>query len=586
MAPEGYVAVDGDCNDDDEWAYPGAAIHEPDDACVLDGDQDGYGSATAWEPYDLGQDCDDTDSSVNPDGQEMCDYIDNDCDGTIDENTSLDAETWYLDDDGDGFGNPVTEMIMCWPPNDAITNGDDCDDTSASVYPGAPEYCNSIDDNCDTLIDEPTAIDATLWYVDTDMDGFGTGPSMAACTQPSGYESNNSDCDDTDSTINPNAAEVCDGIDQDCDGIFDNGLPVTLWYADADADGYGSDINSVESCIQPSGFLASAGDCNDFDPVINPAGNETCNGVDDDCDGSIDETPIVNGPIWYQDADGDGFGSATAPTVSSCTQPAGYVSNQSDCNDNNDQIHPNATESCNGADDNCNGITDESSAIDANTWYTDADGDGIGVNPTQIACSQPAGYTISPGDCDDNNAAVSPVGQEVCNNIDDDCNGVTDDNYASNAATWYLDTDADGFGGTSTTLSCSQPSGYASASGDCNDGNNSINPNAAEICDGIDQNCDGAIDNGIPTSQWFFDLRWGRVWRKYLYLELRPAQWLCWKQQRLQRWQCQYQSTRVKFVMASIKLPNGAIDEGLPTATYYYDGDGDGFGGPSGISKL
>jgi hypothetical protein len=127
---------------------------------------------------------------------------------------------------------------------------------------------------------------------------------------------------------------------------------------------------------------------------------------------------------YYRDADGDGYGNPSV-TTQACSAPAGYVSNSSDCNDSNAAVHPGATEVCNGIDDNCNGQIDEGVK---NTYYRDADGDGYGnPNVTTQACSAPAGYVSNSSDCDDSNAAVHPGATEVCNGIDDNCNGQVDE---------------------------------------------------------------------------------------------------------------------------------------------------------------
>ena len=113
------------------------------------------------------------------------------------------------------------------------------------------------------------------------------------------------------------------------------------WYRDADTDGYGNAAISQPSCTQPTGYVASSADCNDATSNIHPSATETCNGVDDDCDGQTDENSAANAPTWYLDSDGDGYGgSAGTP---SCTQPSGYVSNSRDCNDSTTEETSGAT---------------------------------------------------------------------------------------------------------------------------------------------------------------------------------------------------------------------------------------------------
>ena len=215
----------------------------------------------------------------------------------------------------------------------------------------------------------------STWYADADGDGFGDSTdSQSACTQPAGYVSNSTDCDDTDNSINPGAAEVCDGSDNDCDASVDEGV-LTTFYRDADGDGFGDSGDTQEACSAPAGYVATSGDCDDTDNSINPGAAEVCDGSDNDCDASVDEGVLTT---FYRDADGDGFGDST-DSQSACTQPAGYVSNSTDCDDTDNSI---------------NGPS---------TWYADADGDGLGdSSDSQSACAQPAGYVADSSDnCDD-----------------------------------------------------------------------------------------------------------------------------------------------------------------------------------------
>ncbi len=149
--------------------------------------------------------------------------MDNDCDGETDEDDALDAATWYADADNDGFGDPESAGTACEQPSGFVGDATDCDDGSKAVHAEADELCNGSDDDCDGETDEDDALDAGTWYADADGDGFGDAKSSdQACYQPSGYEADGSDCDDTDDTINPQADETWyDGIDQDCDGWSD-----------------------------------------------------------------------------------------------------------------------------------------------------------------------------------------------------------------------------------------------------------------------------------------------------------------------------------------------------------------------------
>lgn len=134
------------------------------------------------------------------------------------------------------------------------------------------------------------------------------------------------------------------------------GLPTQNYYADVDGDGYGNPNSVSAACTQPAGYVINKTDCNDNNASIHPGAVETCNGIDDDCDGQIDEGVQT---VYYPDVDGDGYGN-TASAVKACSPPAGYITTGGDCNDNNATIHPGATEICgNFIDDDCDEQVDE-----------------------------------------------------------------------------------------------------------------------------------------------------------------------------------------------------------------------------------
>ena len=177
-------------------------------------------------------DCDDGTASTYPNAPEYCNGVDDDCDNNTDENTALDALTWHQDLDSDGYGNVSNTLIACAQPNGYVLNSTDCDDTTGSTYPNAPEYCNGIDDDCNNNTDDNYAVDALTWYQDSDTDRFGNASaSTQSCSQPSGYVTNSSDCNDSSGSVYPGATEFCNGIDDDCNNsvmtIHSTPTPIT-----------------------------------------------------------------------------------------------------------------------------------------------------------------------------------------------------------------------------------------------------------------------------------------------------------------------------------------------------------------------
>lgn len=348
----------------------------------------------------------------------------------------LPVNTYYRDQDNDGFGHPADSLQACSQPSGYVFANTDCDDNNNAIYPGAPELCNGVDDDCDGQIDENVQ---TLWYADTDNDGFGDNTvTVLNCLQPSGYVAVGGDCNDNNNAIYPGATEICNGVDDDCDGLVDESL-LNTYYADVDQDGFGNPAVSVQACSAPIGYVSDFTDCDD---------NEI----------------LIHAPqLYYVDNDQDGYGSTTTAMLCVINPPLGYSNNNSDCNDNNNAINPGASEICNGEDDDCDGLIDmaDPSLSGAPLWYADLDGDGFGdINNTLAQCSQPLNYVANSSDCNDNDSLQFP-GQ-----------------------VWFIDQDDDGYGTGVTQLVCARPMhGYLPAeltatTGDCNDLDPTINPGA------------------------------------------------------------------------------------------------------------
>ena len=442
-----------------------------------DSDADGYSST---------EDCDDNNSQINPSAVEICDGVDNNCDGNIDEGV---RQTFYVDADGDGFGSEDELIEACEAYDGIVANAGDCDDNNAQAYPFAQELCDEVDNNCNGEVDEDVG---GIYFRDNDGDGYGAGAGVFLCVIEDGYTDNDQDCDDTQPSIYPDAEEICDGFDNDCDGALDEDGSL-IFYRDSDADGYGDPEDNILSCEAPSGYVSNANDCNDLDSAVYLDAQEYCNGIDDDCDGFIDDADadVLDAVGWYIDYDGDGYGSDTF-VQQACLQPLGYVSNAEDCNDLVGAISPDAQEICDGEDNNCDSQIDENVQ---NTYYIDSDGDGYGsAASTILACSLPVGYSDSATDCDDDEVIRFPGNPEVCDNIDNNCDGQIDEGLFQD---WYLDYDGDGYGDDNLTQNdCAAPSNlYVAIGGDCDDLNTEYNPSANLGCDGEDYNCDGLIDN-------------------------------------------------------------------------------------------
>lgn len=462
-----------------------------------DGDGDGFGNPgvsvdSETQPegsyVESSTDCNDADAGINPAAEEIAhDGVDQNCDGS-------DSAVWFADEDGDGFGNAEMSVIALIGPDGYVTKAGDCDDTDAEINPGVLDIPDDdIAQNCGAL--------TYRFYVDFDEDGYGAGTPLIGTGAPSGpinfVQSQAGDCDDSNAEINPEVLEIVgDGIDQDCDGIDS-----TVWFIDADGDGFGVDgEDNLTGETQPEGYVSTkpAGysvvtvDCDDEDAGVNPDAEEIPGDeIDQNCDGE----DSIN---WYTDTDDDGFGTNDVDTegnvIVASNKPDGFVAIIGDCDDEIQAINPTAEEiPDDGVDQNCDGY-------DTHLWYRDFDGDGVGDAEIAVAALHaPPGYVAAaePADCDDSVATVYPGAEEVpADGVDQDCDG-------SDSLTWYYDGDLDGYGTPTTTMiSETQPEGYVPNGRDCRDDDPLINPNAIEIRDdNIDQNC-----NFYDLAKWYNDI--------------------------------------------------------------------------------
>jgi hypothetical protein len=493
---DGY-GVEQDCDDADATVHPGAEelvgdgvdqdcdLETPDDPLLLDDDGDGVPAA---------DDCDDTNPEISPDAVEHCDGVDENCDGLGDAG-AVDEREFFSDDDGDGHGEPTGVILSCEKPEGFSESDGDCDDEDATINPDADEVCDGFDNDCDDRTDPPDAADAAAWFADDDGDGWGGAIVLDACEEPEGFTDTDGDCNDTTDTAYPGAAEVCDGIDNDCDGTSDEDV-TTTYYADSDADGFGGAV-TVAACAAPDGYVAVGGDCNDSATSASPTGVEACDGLDNDCDGATDEDVTTT---FFVDADGDGVG--TDASITACTLPDGYAATSGDCDDTTGRVSPATAETCDDVDNDCDGVVDDGVLT---SYFFDGDDDGFGGDTTVEACAAPADYVELPGDCNDTDARATPAGTETCDRVDNDCDGTIDDGVTT---TFYADGDGDGVGGVETLAACAAPTGFVTTTGDCDDSAAAAYPGGVEVCDGLDNDCDGTTDPATlaDASTWFLDL--------------------------------------------------------------------------------
>ncbi len=400
---------------------------------------------------------------------------------------------------------------VCLPEADAGTPVDgamaDADMADADVADGALADGALADAALDgDLVDGSPG--TTTYYADMDMDGFGDPSTpMDAEVAPDGYVEDATDCDDTAMDVHPGATEVCNGVDDNCDGVVDEGV-TTTYYADTDDDTFGDPSATMDACEAPSGYVSDSTDCDDTAMDVHPGATEVCNGVDDNCDGVVDEGVTTT---YYADTDGDTFGDPSA-TMDACEAPSGYVSDSTDCDDATRGVHPGATEACNGVDDDCSGAVDDGLTAPACALTA-----GVCAGATQ-ACGGRAGWAACAGSA--SYGANYEAGAETsCDGSDNDCDGTVDEGTRT---AFYADCDGDGARDVSVRRNaCDAPGALAyfvanghpgclaalpsSAPQDCDDTRASVHPGAPEVCNGVDDNCNGTPDDGLTFRNYYRD---------------------------------------------------------------------------------
>ncbi len=442
----------------------------------------------------------------------------------------------------------ATEVKVVSESDDATDNEFEIDvpiDDVLSVESAPSDVAAVIDDTI-VVVDSTGVVTSTgtrvqTYYRDADADGYGSpAETMRGPTMPLGYSLMNTDCDDTDPFVNPDATESNgDAIDQDCNGhvnVWAGGAtsggtgPITTcaagvtpqtFYRDADTDGYGSSRLTVSACVLPTGYAVLNTDCNDNRPDVHPGATElNGDGVDQDCDGQLNNHSgtivCASGSVpqtYYKDADDDSYGSAhsTAPTVSACELPVGYSATNIDCNDRVAGINPGQS----GADYGYLVYQEDPATVDTTDTTHTTSVTTTGYLHVDNDCD---GATDEDGKMDGNAADIIPgyiAGKGVFYNV---CDG-------HGAMTFYTDADGDGHGDEdigNSIYACTnaQPVATSKIHDDCDDSVASTNPEAAadysnvmgvtHAIRNVDADCDGRMDEdgAVEVSAWDATVAW------------------------------------------------------------------------------
>ncbi|MES2556838.1 MAG: MopE-related protein [Bacteroidota bacterium] len=550
VQPPGYVSNDDDCDDNNNLIGVGATWY-------LDDDSDTFGDPLV-----------DSVACTQPVG-----YVSND-DDCDDSNGSIGmALSYYPDADGDNYGNAgASATVTCTPPLNYVTDNSDCNDANPNQYPGATEIPNnSVDEDCNGS-DLNTVGPQIAQYTFTGNNC--ATPVHSVVAQPSNaifsdYSSDSVNCVvaadvfnysgwNTTTTVDPLEYYEFSITPDNCYELAltqltfthrgSPGLGTPTIHVRSSLDNYAADFYTVQIAVAGTAQTENVPLAGPFTNIAGPVtfrfyltgatGTTTTYRHDNvSVYGAINSLPQQT---YYADADGDGFGNPAVDSMD-CVTPAGYVTDNTDCNDANADENPNAVwyqdfdtdtygnnavtltqctqpagyvadnTDCDDTDDNIGG---------AITYYEDADNDTYGNSDSTVqACTPPVGYVLNPNDCDDNNSAITVATDEfyidqdndgfgstavvvtACTqpagyvSNDDDCND-NDDNITL-GSTFYEDGDNDNFGNANSTIvDCTAPNGYVADSTDCDDTNNAINPNATDVLgNSIDENCDGTDGN-------------------------------------------------------------------------------------------
>ena len=374
---------------------------------------------------------------------EACNGLDDDCDGATDEG---------CDDDKDGYCDK--DMLVNPGANVCKHGGGDCKDKDAGVNPGVKETCNGVDDNCDGLADASDPLLTVYDKQSCEKQGGvckGATKSASLCQEGKWLP-----CDtDTYTQHSPFYAikELCDDKDNDCSGAPDEGC-------DADKDGY---CDATKATVGfPLVCTKGGGDCNDELKSVHPGGQEHCDDADNDCNGSTDDGC---------DKDNDGYCDDDRKTFGA---PKACANGGGDCDDLNKAVHPKTVELCNGIDDDCSGQTDET--------FKDL---GKVCTPGTGACKS-EGKMVCSLDAKDAVCSVPPGNKqvEICDDFDNNCDGKTDEG---------CDDDGDEYCD-SAMATLGTPKSCGKGGGDCDDEKPAVKPGVNEKCNGIDDDCDGKTD--------------------------------------------------------------------------------------------